>query len=93
MGINLLGGRGVSWATVSADFLSNVPEALFDATGMKRAGYSTLHVLGSWGDTAASSVAAVLGYGYLFLARASRDLISFNQAFAVGAFLPCLRAR
>jgi ZIP family zinc transporter len=51
IGINLLGGRGVSWAMVSAVFLSNVPEALSAATKTKRAGYSTLYVLGPWGGS------------------------------------------
>jgi zinc transporter, ZIP family len=56
---------------------------------MKRAGRSTAHILGLWGGvTAASAVAALLGY--LFLAGASENLVAAIQAFAAGAILTML---
>jgi len=79
IGISLIGGGKISAALVAAVFLSNVPEGLSSASGMKRAGRSTTHILALWsGVTAASAVAALLGY--FFLAGASEDLIAAIQA-------------
>lgn len=89
IGISLLEGGEISAALVAAVFLSNVPEGLSSASGMKRAGRSTPHILGLWGGvTAASAVAALLGY--LFLAGAPEDLVASIQAFAAGAILTML---
>jgi len=56
---------------------------------MKRAGRSTAHIFGLWGGvTAASAVAALLGY--LFLAGASENVVASIQAFAAGAILTML---
>lgn len=63
IGISLLGGGGVGIATVAAVFISNVPEGLSSAVGMKRAGRSAGYVFGVWGGIAAASgIAAVAGY-------------------------------
>ena len=89
IGISLIGGGKISAALVAAVFLSNVPEGLSSASGMKRAGRSTTHILVLWsGVMAASAVAALLGY--FFLAEASEDLIAAIQAFAAGAILTML---
>ena len=40
LGLSLLGGRGVSPAVLAAIVISNVPEGLSSAAGMKRAGRS-----------------------------------------------------
>ena len=89
IGISLIGGSGISVALVAAVFLSNVPEGLSSASGMKHAGRSTGHVLGLWSAvTAASAVAAL--FGYLFLAGAPEDMIAGIQAFAAGAILTML---
>ena len=89
IGISLIEGSGVSAALVAAVFLSNVPEGLSSASGMKQAGRSTAHVLGLWAAvTAASAVAALLGY--LFLAGAPENLVAGIQAFAAGAILTML---
>jgi ZIP family zinc transporter len=70
-------------------FLSNVPEGLSSAAGMKRAGRSTGYVLGLWGGvTAASTLAALLGY--LFLEGASGNVVAAIQSFAAGAILAML---
>jgi ZIP family zinc transporter len=47
IGISLLGSGVVSAAMVAAVFLSNVPEGLSAAAGMKKAGHSA--GLTSWG--------------------------------------------
>lgn len=89
IGISLIEGGGVGIALVVAVFLSNVPEGLSSASGMKRAGKPTAHILALWSAvTVASAVAALLGY--LFLAGASQDLVAGIQAFAAGAILTML---
>ena len=63
IGVSLLGGGGVGIATVVAIFISNLPEGLSSAVGMKQAGRGARYVFGVWGAIAlASGVAAVLGH-------------------------------
>jgi len=63
IGLSLLGGQGVSMAMVAAVFLSNLPEGLSSAAGMKRAGHSTGYIMGIWAAIAvASSLAATVGF-------------------------------
>lgn len=89
IGISLIGGGDIGLALVVAVFLSNIPEGLSSASGMHRAGRSTAHILGLWSAvTAASAVAALLGY--LFLASAPGGVIGGLQAFAAGAILTML---
>ncbi len=89
IGISLIEGGGVGIALVAAVFLSNVPEGLSSAAGMKRAGRSPGYVLGLWGAvTLASTLSALLGY--LFLAGASGNVVAFIQSFAAGAILTML---
>ncbi len=89
IGISLLGGGKISAALVAAVFLSNVPEGLSSASGMKRAGRSTAHVLGLWtAVTLVSALAALLGY--FFLAGASENVVAGIQSFAAGAILTML---
>jgi zinc transporter, ZIP family len=89
IGISLLEGSNISAALVAAVFLSNVPEGLSSASGMKQAGRSTAHIVGLWaGVTLVSALAALLGY--LFLAGAPEDVTALIQAFAAGAILTML---
>ena len=89
IGISLLGGGSISAALVAAVFLSNIPEGLSSAAGMKSSGCSTAHILGLWtGVTLVSALAALLGY--FFLDGASQDLIALIQSFAAGAILTML---
>jgi zinc transporter, ZIP family len=89
IGIGLIEGGGVGIALVAAVFLSNLPEALSSAAGMRRAGRSPAHVLGLWGAVAlASTLSALLGY--LFLDGASGNVVAFIQSFAAGAVLTML---
>ena len=79
IGISLIEGRGVGIALVVAVFLSNVPEGLSSAAGMKRAGSSPAYVLGLWGAvTLASTLGALLGY--LFLGGASWNAVAEIQS-------------
>jgi zinc transporter, ZIP family len=89
IGISLLEGGKISAALVAAVFLSNIPEGLSSASGMKQAGRSKAHIFGLWGGvTLASALAALLGY--FFLASASEDAVAAIQAFAAGAILTML---
>ena len=89
IGVSLLQGSGVGVAFVAAVFISNVPEALSSATGMRRAGSSALHVLGIWSAvTLVSGLAAAIGFA--LMDGVSDDVIAFIQAFAAGAILTML---
>ena len=66
IGFSLLDGGSISAALVAAVFLSNVPEGLSSAAGMKQSGRSTAHILGLWGAvTLVSALAALIGYVFL----------------------------
>jgi ZIP family zinc transporter len=89
IGISLIGGGAASWVFVVAVFLSNVPEGLSAAAGMKKAGHSTAYILGLWGSVVVVSAASAL-FGYLFLAGASGETVAVIQSFAAGAILTML---
>lgn len=89
LGLSLLGGKGVSAAIVAAVFISNVPEGLSSAAGMKKAGRSATYVFGVWGGIAlASGLAALLGYA--LLGGASPEVVAVITAVAAGAILTML---
>ncbi|GGS98208.1 ZIP family metal transporter [Nonomuraea spiralis] len=86
LGLSLLHGGEIGIAVVAAVFISNVPEGLSSAAGMKRAGRSLSYVLGVWGGIAvASGVAAAAGY--LTLRSVSPAVIAVITAVAAGAIL------
>ena len=89
IGLSMLGGHGVSVAAVTAIFLSNLPEGLSSAAGMKRAGRSPRYIFGIWGGIAlASSVAALAGYSVF--SDASPSVVAATMAVAAGAVLAML---
>lgn len=86
IGASLLGGGAVSVVTVVAVFISNVPEGLSSAAGMRKAGRSGRYVFGLWsGIGAAGGLAAVVGYG--LLGHGSPAMVAFTTALAAGAIL------
>lgn len=89
IGVSLLSGKGVSLVAVGAVFLSNIPEGLSSASGMRRAGRSAGYIFGIWGAIALASGAAAL-IGNLALSEASPDVIAFVNAVAAGAILAML---
>jgi ZIP family zinc transporter len=89
IGVSLIGGGAVGLVMVVAVFLSNVPEGLSAAAGMKKAGRSTTHILGLWSAVVMISAASAL-FGYLFLDGASGNVIASIQSFAAGAILTML---
>lgn len=89
IGVSMIEGGSVSWVTVAAVFLSNVPEGLSSAAGMKKAGRKASYIFGVWAGIAIiSSVAALLGYSLFshFLA----EVIAATTAVAAGAILAML---
>jgi zinc transporter, ZIP family len=89
IGVSLLGGGAVGLPVVAAVFLSNVPESLSAATGLRKAGHSPRWILGLWTAVAlVSALAAAIGY--LALGGASPTVIAVIQAFAAGAILTML---
>src|SRR3954454_9853163 len=62
IGVTMIRGGAVSWVAVIAIFLSNIPEGLSSAAGMKRAGRSAAYVFGLWtGIAVISGVASLIG--------------------------------
>jgi zinc transporter, ZIP family len=86
LGTSLIGGGGVGVGVLVAVFISNVPEGLSSAAGMKKAGRSAQYVFGVWSVIAlVSGAAAAIGYGVLH--SAGPGVIAFITAVAGGAIL------
>ncbi|UNX56253.1 ZIP family zinc transporter [Georgenia sp. TF02-10] len=89
LGASLLGGGGVSTTVIAAVFISNLPEGLSSAAGMRAAGRSARYVFGVWvGIAVASAAAAALGYQ--LLGAASPQAVAVITAVAAGAILTML---
>lgn len=89
IGLSLLAGGAVSFATVIGIFISNLPEGLSSAAGMRRAGRSPTYVYGIWGLVAAASgLAAFLGNA--LLGGLPEEAVGGITAFAAGAILAML---
>jgi ZIP family zinc transporter len=71
---------------LAAVFLSNLPEAIGSAVGMKQAGFSTKRIFTLWGLLVlAGALAAALGN--IFLADAPPTLLTLVGAIAGGGIL------
>ncbi|MBB5111009.1 ZIP family metal transporter [Micromonospora echinospora] len=86
IGASLLAGGPVSLVTVIAVFLSNVPEGLSSAAGMRQAGRTRRYVFGLWAAIALISGAASLA-GYTLLGGAPPEVLATITALAAGAIL------
>lgn len=86
LGVGLVGGGGVSSAMLAAIFLSNFPEGLSSAAGMRKAGRSKAYVFGMWSGIAVLSALASL-CGAALLGSASSWLLALVNAMAAGALL------
>lgn len=89
IGLSMLKGGAVSTVAVIAIFISNVPEGLSSAAGMKKAGRSPLYIFGVWGGIAALSGLAAL-VGYSVFGNFSDDVVAATTAIAAGAMLAML---
>ena len=86
IGASLLSGGAVSAVTVAAVFISNVPEGLSSAAGMRQAGRSRGYVFGLWAGIAViSGIAAIAGY--TVLGGAPPEVLAAITALAAGAIL------
>jgi ZIP family zinc transporter len=86
LGLGLLGGGSVSLPVLAAVFISNVPEGLSSAAGMKRNRRSAAYVFGVWiGIAVASGLSALIGY--VALGSASPQVVAVITAIAAGAIL------
>lgn len=86
IGVSMIRGGAVSWVAVAAIFLSNIPEGLSSAAGMKKAGRSALYVFGVWAAIALVSGFAAL-IGYAMFSGLSKEVIAATEAVAAGAIL------
>ena len=89
IGVSMIAGGVVSKVAVIAIFLSNVPEGLSSAAGMKKAGRGKLYIFGVW-----TTIAAVCGFaawaGYAIFAGLSNEVLAATDAVAAGAILAML---
>jgi ZIP family zinc transporter len=89
IGLSLLDGGAVSWVAVTAVFLSNLPEGLSSASGMKQAGRSKTYIFGVWGSIAmVSGLAAILGF--TVFEAFPPEVVAATTAVAAGAILAML---
>jgi zinc transporter, ZIP family len=86
LGLTLLSGGGVGVGVLAAVFISNVPEGLSSAAGMKRSGRGAAYVFGVWGGIALVSGLSAL-VGALVLQGASPTTVAVITAVAAGAIL------
>jgi len=89
IGVSMISGGAVSLVAVVAIFLSNLPEGLSSAAGMRKANRSAGYVFGVWGSIAVvCGVGALLGY--TVFSGFSPDIIAGTTAVAAGAILAML---
>jgi ZIP family zinc transporter len=86
LGLSLVGGAAVNPSVLAAIFISNLPEGLSSAAGMKSNGRPARYVFGVWSGIALASGLAAL-VGYLALGNASPGTIALITAVAAGAIL------
>jgi ZIP family zinc transporter len=89
IGTSLIAGGAISFVAVIAVFLSNIPEGLSSAAGMKKARRSLLYVFGVWAGIAIISGIAAWS-GYAIFRHFSADVIAATTAVAAGAILAML---
>jgi ZIP family zinc transporter len=89
IGLSMLQGGVVSFVAVIAIFLSNIPEGLSSAAGMRHAGRSATYVFGVWITIAVlSGIASWVGYAVF--RDFSPDVVAATTAVAAGAILSML---
>ncbi len=89
IGTSMLQGGVVSLVAVAAIFLSNIPEGLSSAAGMRLAGRSPRYVFGLWGGLA-GLLGIAASVGYVAFGMLSPGIIAATTAVAAGAILAML---
>ena len=89
IGASMLHGASVSFTLIVALFLSNLPEAMSSAVGMRRNGYSSRRILFMWGFLVVfTGVGSMLGY--LLFGNVPLAVLAGLEAAAAGAILAML---
>jgi ZIP family zinc transporter len=89
IGISMINGGAISMVAVIAIFLSNIPEGISSAAGMKKAGRSPKYVFLLWaGITMLCGLASLSGF--ILFDGFSEAVISATTAVAAGAILAML---
>jgi len=86
IGLSMLDGSGISTVTVTAIFISNIPEGLASSSGMKRSGRSAAFIFGLWLSIAFISGIAALA-GYTVFDAFSPEVRAATTGVAAGAIL------
>jgi len=89
IGVSMIVSGAVSMVAVIAIFLSNVPEGLSSAAGMKKAGRSMKYVFSIWlGIAIISGIASLIGF--VVFSGFNADVIAATTDVAAGAILAML---
>lgn len=89
IGLSMIAGGSVSTVAVIGIFLSNIPEGMSSASGMKRAGRSAGYIFGIWMIIAVlSGIASFCGYAVF--SGFSPDIVAATTAVAAGGILAML---
>ncbi len=89
IGISMINGGAISMVAVIAIFLSNIPEGISSAAGMKQAGRSPKYVFLLWaGITLICGISSLAGF--IVFDGLSAGVISATTAIAAGAILAML---
>ncbi|HET7899090.1 MAG TPA: ZIP family zinc transporter, partial [Flavisolibacter sp.] len=89
IGVSMITGGAVSMVAVIAIFLSNVPEGLSSAVGMKKAGRPASYIFSIWAGIAIICGIASL-CGFVIFRHFNADVIAATTAVAAGAILAML---
>jgi zinc transporter, ZIP family len=89
IGVSMITSGAVSMIAVIAIFLSNVPEGLSSAAGMKKAGRSVKYIFSIWAGIAIISGIASL-VGFVVFRNFNSEVIAATTAVAAGAILSML---
>lgn len=86
IGSSLVAGGAISYIAVGAVFLSDIPEGLSSAAGMKRAGRPAAYIFGVWVGLAFLMGVSSLA-GYVIFSRLPPTALAAATATAAGAIL------
>ncbi|HSP20990.1 MAG TPA: ZIP family metal transporter [Planococcus sp. (in: firmicutes)] len=91
IGLSLVEDGKVSAVLIAAIFISNLPEGISSASGLKKGGYSIPSILLMWLAVLIISSFSSLA-GYTLLAQASVDAQTILASFAAGAIIAMVSA-
>ena len=86
IGIGIASQSKLGTTMLVAVVLSNLPEGISGAKGMKLAGRTNKYIIGAWSITLVTSILGVL-IGYLLLGNATTNMIAFTLSISAGAIL------